>query len=286
MKPTSRSLPVLLALASLLTVATGCGAAGSLAEAAAASPSSPQAPSAQSQMAYPKPSAMMPSAPMAPGMVKPGVNESSPAPAPPAPPASPTGAAASVTSASLRAPLIIYSGQMSLSVQGDGSKAIESVLAVSESLGGYLSSRSDNALQVRVPSARFQEAMTKVGALGEVTHRHVSTSDVSDEFHDVEVRLANLRATRTRLQELLSRSGSLVETLTVERELERVTRDIDQIEGRLEYLKSHVAFSTLDVTVDARPRSDAVAKSGPHRFVDLPVKWLEEMGEGRLLTLH
>jgi hypothetical protein len=176
---------------------------------------------------------------------------------------------------------------MSLRVAGDAAPAIDAVIVAAEGLGGYLSARRDAGVEVRVPSARFRDAMAKIETLGEVTHRGVTATDVSDEFHDADVRLTNLRATRARLQELLSRAGSLGDTLTVERELERVAQEIDRLEGRLEYLKSRVAYSSLVVSVESRPKTGPVIVAKvPRRFVELPVKWLDEMGTDRLLTLR
>jgi hypothetical protein len=171
-------------------------------------------------------------------------------------------------------------------VDREAPRAIDEVIAAAESVGGYLSSRDDATVNVRVPSPRFQEAMTKIAPLGDVTHRSVQASDVSDEFHDAEVRLQNLRATRARLEALLQRAGSLAETLSVERELERIALEIDRIEGRLEYLKAKVAYSSITVSVEAHAREIPSATRGPKRAVDLPVAWLGELGVDRLLTLH
>jgi hypothetical protein len=217
-----------------------------------------------------------------------------PAPmAPPAPaparggaPATASTSSSPIPAASLHTPLVTYQGALDLRVR-DAAATIDAVIAAAESVGGYLSARQDDAVEVRVPSPRFRETMSKLEPLGEVAHRTVSAFDVTDEFHDAEVRLTSLRATRARLQELLQKAGSLAETLEVERELERVAQEIDRVEGRLELLKSKVAFSSLRVHVEAKPKGEAVAVvKKDKRSVDLPVKWLDEMGTDRLLTLR
>ncbi len=187
----------------------------------------------------------------------------------------------------MRAPLVTYTGEMNVRVEKDAAKSIDAIIGIAESFGGYLSARHDAAVEVRVPSAHFREAMARIEPLGEVTHRSVAATDVSDEFHDAEVRLQNLRATRARLEGLLSKSGTLADTLAVERELERVALEIDRLEGRLEYLKSRVAYSSIAVSVEARRAPEVVAtKAAPKRFVELPVAWLGELGVDRLLTLR
>ena len=48
---------------------------------------------------------------------------------------------------------------------------------------------------------------------------------------------------------LAARTGKLEEVLSVERELARVREEIERYEGRLRYLSSRVAMSTLTITV-------------------------------------
>jgi hypothetical protein len=192
-----------------------------------------------------------------------------------------------IPAASVRAPLVTYAGEMALRVEKDAPGSIDAIIGIAESVGGYLAARRDASVEVRVPSARFREAMAKIEPLGEVTHRSVAATDVSDEFHDAEVRLQNLRATRARLEALLSHSGTLADTLAVEREFERVALEIDRLEGRLEYLKSRVAYSSIAVSVEAaRPLEAKTTGAAPKRFVELPVTWLGELGVDRLLTLR
>ncbi|HEY2509350.1 MAG TPA: DUF4349 domain-containing protein [Polyangiaceae bacterium] len=219
---------------------------------------------------------------------------------PPAPPMAAVQAAASppsVTSnasttasppaASLRAPLVTYAGEMALRVEKNTPATLDAVVAIAESMGGYMAGRQDDRVEVRVPSARFREALGKIEPLGEVTHRSVQATDVSDEFHDAEVRLQNLRATRTRLEGLLAQAKTLVDTLAVERELERVSQEIDRLEGRLEFLKSRIAYSSIAVTAEARQSTQvAVTALAPKRVVELPVDWLGELGVDRLVTLR
>ena len=209
------------------------------------------------------------------------------APAPPPSVTSNASTAASPPAASLRAPLVTYTGEMALRVEKNTPATLDAVVAIAESMGGYMAGRQDDRVEVRVPSARFRETLGKIEPLGEVTHRSVQATDVTDEFHDAEVRLQNLRATRTRLEGLLGQSKTLVDTLAVERELERVAQEIDRLEGRLEFLKARIAYSSIAVSVEARTTTlVAVTPLAPKRFVELPVDWLGELGVDRLVTLR
>ncbi len=185
------------------------------------------------------------------------------------------------------APMLIYTGDVDLQTpRAQVVATLDRVIEAATAMGGYLLRRTDTSVQVRVPSARFREGLRRVEDFGEVLHRSVSAQDVSEEFHDVEVRLQNLRAVRRRLEEFLTRAGSMAEALQVERELERVSREIDSLEGRLRFLSARVAFSLLTVNVHARPETVAVAGPPipPRRAIQLPVPWFGRIGLENLLN--
>jgi hypothetical protein len=190
------------------------------------------------------------------------------------------------------APLLIYIGMLAMRIDETAKvpAALDKVIDIAEQLGGYLTSRTDTTVQVRVPSARFREALTTMEKLGEVTRRSVTAEDVSEEFHDLEVRLANLKAVQKRLQEFLAKAQNIQDALLVERELERVGSEIDQIEGRMRFLRSRAAFSLITVEVTARPKAAVVADHADippdPRAIDLPIDWLSRVGLASLLNLR
>jgi hypothetical protein len=197
----------------------------------------------------------------------------------------------------LPAPLLIYTANMRLEVpEQDVAPTIERIIEGAVSLGGYLAGRTDNSVTVRIPSRLFREGLADVEQLGEVKSRQVSAQDVSEEYHDLDVRLHNLRALRQRLESFLERATSIEEALRVQSELERVAMQIDQAEGRLRFLRSRVAFSVVAVQVDAAPvvveapPAEVVVEAPPPpppppRRLALPIEWLEDTGLGRLLDL-
>ena len=220
-------------------------------------------------------------------------------PATPAAPATTNAAEAARTKASAPAEatapstLLIYTGDLSMLTEEEQlPQTIDKAIDVAESVGGYLGTRKDTSVQVRVPSGRFREAMTKMEALGAVTHRSVTAEDVSEEFHDAEVRLLNMRATRQRMQEFLAKANNMQDALTVERELERVAQEIDRLEGRMRFLKSRAAFSQITLNVTAKPKIRPIVATGsvstaPAKApeVPLPVGWLDQLGAHRVLQL-
>lgn len=188
--------------------------------------------------------------------------------------------------------LIMYNGDVSMMVDdGKIASTLDKIIDISEGAGGHLGVRRDLGVTVRVPSVHFREALGKIGELGEITHQSITAEDVSEEYHDAEVRLANMRATQKRLQEFLSKTANMNDMLTLERELERISMDIDRVEGRMRFLKEHVAFSTLTIALTARPKSQAVVAGGggkpvssSPRIMHLRAEWLDNLGVDKLVN--
>jgi hypothetical protein len=96
--------------------------------------------------------------------------------------------------------------------------------------------------------------MTGMPALGKVEHSSVSAEDVGEEFVDISARVANAKRLEERLITLLAtRTGKLEDVLRVERELARVREEIERHEGRIRYLTTRVAMSTIHANVHEKP---------------------------------
>lgn len=194
-----------------------------------------------------------------------------------------------------RAPLLIYQAQLDVQVDGgEIAGTIDRAIDHAVRLGGYLAARDDRSVTVRIPSRRFTEGLRTLEQLGDVTHRQVSAQDVSEEFHDLEVRVDNLVALRERMQTLLARADTIEEMLRVEQELARITREIDQARGRLRFLGSRAAYSTVTLALAPRPVVEVEVEVEVHepppppppRAIDLPIGWLDRVGLDPLLTLN
>jgi hypothetical protein len=200
----------------------------------------------------------------------------------PAPTPGGSGAAASTPVASTTAKdgtLLVYTATLTMGVY-----QVEPNLAAVERLakeaGGYLAQRADHQITVRVPRARFDDVLKACEALGDVVHRDVSAEDVTDQYVELETRLRNARAMRDRLVQLLERAP-VKEAIEIEKELGRVTGDIESMEGKLKLLRDKVAYSTITVVFEARGGSGV--RDMPIR---LPFPFLGELGLVKLLNLY
>lgn len=143
-------------------------------------------------------------------------------------------------------------------------RAAEEVARVAESLGGYVADsqatrsqqdRQSGTVTIRVPAERFGAAMNALKGLGKVRSENVSTQDVTKEYADLETRLRVKRDTADRLRELLrTRTAGLADVLNAERELARVTEEIERMEGERRFYDQQVAFSTIALSL-AEPQA-------------------------------
>ena len=176
------------------------------------------------------------------------------------------------------AQMLIYTAHVTMSVY-QVSPALDAIEAIARSLGGYLESRNDTQIQIRIPRARFDEALHKVEASGDVIHRDVTAQDVTDAYFDLDARLRNARAVRDRLQALLEKAA-VKEAIEIQKELERVTGEIEVLEGKLKLLTNKIAYSTIEVSF--QPRASAAVQLAPR----LPFTWLGELGLPKLMNLE
>lgn len=105
-------------------------------------------------------------------------------------------------------------------------------------------------MELRIPSANFDRAVSGLSPIGKVQSVNVTAEDVGEEYTDVTARVANARRLEARLLELLdTRSGRLDEVLNLEREVARVREEIERYEGRLRYLRTRSSISMLTITL-------------------------------------
>ena len=175
-----------------------------------------------------------------------------------APPQEPGQGAAQGPASTVLPTMIIRTGMASVQVDSL-ERGIAQVQALARRMGGFIANTNIQSgdyqvrsavLEIKLPAARFEQAVSGLQPLGKVESVNVTAQDVGEEFVDVSARMANARRLEERLVQLLAtRTGKLEDVLTVERELARVREEIERYEGRLRYLRTRAAVSTLTVTV-------------------------------------
>jgi hypothetical protein len=184
-------------------------------------------------------------------------NQTTPSAAPaPAPPTDRVSAAG--TAAEIAPTMLIRTGSASIEVQ-KLDPAILKIRQLATQLGGYIANSSitggrdqvrSATLEMKIPAARYDQAIGGLNGIGKVESVNTSVEDVGEEYVDVNARVSNAKRLEERLIGLLAtRTGRLQDVLSVERELARVREEIERYEGRLRYLRTRAAVSTVSITV-------------------------------------
>lgn len=153
--------------------------------------------------------------------------------------------------------LIVKNGRMTLTVE-DTHAAVRGAMDIMVAAGGYVINqqvRTYNGfpyatIEMAVPVDTFESTVDRLRGLGTVEDESATGQDVTEEFVDLESRLDNLRATQARLREFLDQAQTIDEVLTVNRQLTTTEEEIEVILGRMNYLESRAAFSTIQLTIN------------------------------------
>lgn len=169
--------------------------------------------------------------------------------------------------------LVIQTANVTLLVE-DVRATVDRARSLATSLGGFVVSASQRedrgqpaaTVTIRVPAERFDEALASLEALAvRLVSEQIGSKDVTEEFVDTDARLRNLRATEARLLDLLQQAKSVEDVLKVEQQLTTIRGQIEQLQGRLQYLQrsSQLATITLDIQPYGSARGPAAIDWNP-----------------------
>ena len=126
-----------------------------------------------------------------------------------------------------------------------------------EKFSGYISRMDESNYSyeylkrytIRIPQEKYQSFLSQAESMSMFTdYQRMHAQDVTEEFIDIEKRLASKRLLRDRYEEILrTQAKSLKELLEAERAILQVQEEIEAKEGRLNYLKNQVSMATIEV---------------------------------------
>ena len=174
---------------------------------------------------------------------------------------------------------VVYTGQFKVLTDEVG-RAVAETRKLAERLGGYMQRMTGSGIVIRVPAARFDQAVAELEKMGSVTERYVQAQDVTEEYVDLEIRLKSAKALLAKLLGLLEKAKDVKQALEVEKELARVRTEVERLEGQLNRLASRVAYATITVNFIAAPQAPGELK------VVLPFWWLRTLGLKDLMSFE
>jgi glucan-binding YG repeat protein len=152
--------------------------------------------------------------------------------------------------------MVIYNAELSISVK-DFQIALKSLEEKAAHYNGYIvesnsykegEEHTGGAMKIRIPADSFQSFLHDAeGVAAETLERSVSGQDVSEEFVDLESRIRSKRVAEERLIDFMKKAEKTEDLLQISADLSVIQEEIEQIEGRMRYLKNQTSFSTVNI---------------------------------------
>jgi hypothetical protein len=188
-------------------------------------------------------------------------------------------------------PMIVRTAQLAISTK-EFDKARADAEAILKRHSGYIgqlrvsapanSARTLNAT-FRIPSAQLDATLAELKALGRVEAESQGGEEVTQQYVDLEARLANARHTEQRLSDLLrDRTGKLSDVLAFEKEIDRVRYEIESMEAQRKSLAKQVSYATLTATLteDYGKKLEVVEPSTSTQFRNAAVDGYRAVADG------
>jgi uncharacterized protein DUF4349 len=161
---------------------------------------------------------------------------------------------------------VIKTAELAVEVVGDDvDRATTRAFAIASRYGGFvLSSSSERSsgsgasrsgeIVIRVRADKFDAALADLSNrdFGKVVRRSTSGQDVSQEFVDLNARLRNAKAQESILLSLMSKSKTVGDTIAVQQQLSQVQQQIEELTGRIRYLKDQTDLATISVQLGSK----------------------------------
>ena len=180
---------------------------------------------------------------------------------------------------------IIRTATLNLTVE-DVAGGMQEVERIANTAGGFVSGsslsvinpgsedeerRQTGTVTIRVPSEAYASVMNQLrGVAKEIDAESSNTSEVTEEYTDLESRLRTLEATELRYLELLTQADTIPDILTMEDRLNSVRFEIEQVSGRMNLLDDLTDLATITVRLDLPP------VAGEELVVEESKSWAEE----------
>ncbi|MET3729166.1 flagellum-specific peptidoglycan hydrolase FlgJ [Fictibacillus halophilus] len=156
---------------------------------------------------------------------------------------------------------VIYHADIEITVD-NLQPSMEAVRKTLENTGGYMVESNTSTgekgyesgvMVVRVPMKSFRLFLDDVRSLSKGTpHENVRGEDVTEEYVDLSSRLKAKQQVRERLEAFMKEAQKTEDLLKISADLAAVQEEIEQVEGRLNFLKNQSDYSTVTIQFEVK----------------------------------
>jgi hypothetical protein len=157
---------------------------------------------------------------------------------------------------------IIFTADLTVAVPNVATAGEQATREI-QGLGGFLFGQRTTGdptpmsiLTFKVSPDDFQEALDRLGSIGELRSQNVSADDVTERIVDVQSRINTAEASVVRLRSLLEEAVDIKTIVELENELLQRETQLETMRGSLRTLQDQVALATIVLTIteaESRP---------------------------------
>ena len=179
----------------------------------------------------------------------------------------------------LQGPPVIRQATLSISVgSGTFGSKLTDVRHIVEGEGGYIagtdasvgpapdsqsSQITTGTVNFMVPAANFDATIDELTKVGTLKGEHITGTDVSAQYVDLNARLANAEAQHQVYLALLAKATNTNDIIAIENQIGQITSQIEQLKGQIKYLDNNTSFSAITVTMtESAPLAQAPTNDG------------------------
>lgn len=169
---------------------------------------------------------------------------------------------------------VITTGALGL-VSDDPTQVASEIRSIVTTAGGRVESQEETPeneyqtssarLTVKVPADEFEDTITVIKKLGTVESFNTSSTDVTEQVKDYEVRERVLQGSINRLLTLMSTATDTNTLLSIETTLSQRESELESLRAAQKNIEEQVSFSTLSVTIQ---QPVDVKQPEPRGFLD------------------
>jgi len=151
--------------------------------------------------------------------------------------------------------MVVKNSNLSLLVN-DVKTTGEKIIYRAKGVGGYMVEAAYNrpnespfaTITVRIPENKLDEILNYFRSLAiKVTSERLVGKDVTDQYVDIEARIATLQKTKTKFEQILDKAVQVTEILQVQREIINIQSQIDSLTGQQKSLEQNANLSKVTV---------------------------------------
>jgi hypothetical protein len=141
----------------------------------------------------------------------------------------------------------------------------KTITSLVKSWGGYVETTQSTNLDktnprlimtVRVPVAKFDQALEEFEGIGVRQDKTISGEDVTAHLADLDARIKNMKAQEETYRQILRQAKRIGEILEIQQQLTYIRNEIESIEAQRKVMRSLASLSTISITLQQRPSED------------------------------